>query len=348
MDIFGIILWPLRWVIEVILVAAHTGLTAIGLDFHSGWTWILSILALVLVVRSAMIPLMVKQIKSMRNMMELQPELKKIQEKYKGKRDQFSQQAMQQETMALYKRHGSSPLSGCWPMLIQMPIFFALFQVLNAANRNEAGVGLMNIELAQSFSSSEIFGARLSDVLVNADGNVSVIVLAITIIVLMVVTQFFTQFQITSQNVSQAAKESQYYRQQQMMMYILPLVMAVSGIMFPIGVMSYWMMSNIWTMGQQWWTIKNMPTPGSDAARKREERLKKQGRWDDHPDNPANKKDKDGNPVAPAPVAQREQPMSKARAKKAQQKGKGGQAGGAGGAGNAGGGAGKQDPKKKK
>ena len=322
MDIFAIILWPLRWVIEIILVGGHAGLTALGLDFNSGWTWVLSILVLVLVVRTAMIPLMLRQIKSMRGMMELQPELKKIQDKYKGKRDQFSQQAMQQEMMALYKRHGSSPLSSCWPMLIQMPIFFALFQVLNAANRNEAGVGLMSVDLAKSFSNGEIFGAPLSATLSTNGDNSAVVVTAITIIVLMVVTQFFTQFQITAQNVSQSAKESPMYRQQQIMMYVLPLIMAVTGVMFPIGVMSYWMMSNVWTMGQQWWTIRNMPTPGSEAAKKREERLRAAGKWDSHPDNPANRKDRDGNPVEPEPKGQRQQPMSKARAKK--KKGKGG------------------------
>ena len=321
MDIFGIILWPLRWVIELILVGAHSGLTALGLDFNSGWTWILSILVLVLVVRTAMIPLMLRQIKSMRGMMELQPELKKIQTKYKGKRDQFSQQAMQQEMMALYKRHGSSPLASCWPMLIQMPIFFALFQVLNAANRHEAGVGLMNAELATSFSNGDIFGARLSDTLSTNGDNPAVVAVAITIIVLMVVSQFFTQFQITAQNVSQAAKESPMYRQQKMMMYVLPLIMAVTGVMFPIGVMSYWMMSNLWTMGQQWWTIRNMPTPGSEAAKKREERLRASGKWDTHPDNPANRKDADGNPIAQKPTGQREQPMSKTRAKKKKKKG---------------------------
>ena len=316
MDILGAILWPIRWVIELVLVSAHTGLTALGMDFNSGWTWIVSILALVIVVRSAMIPLMVKQIKSMRGMMEIQPELKKIQDKYKGKRDQFSQQALQQETMALYKKHGSSPLSGCWPMLVQMPVFFALFNVLQTANRNEAGVGMMNLDLAKSFSSSEIFGAPLSSTITTANGNVAVIVLAITIIALMVITQFYTQFQITAQNVSPAAKESPFYRQQKMMMYILPLVIAVSGIMFPVGLMSYWMLSNLWTMGQQWWTIRNMPTPGSDAAKKREERLRAAGKWDSHPDNPANKKDKDGNPIVPAKPTQRQQPVSKERAKK--------------------------------
>ena len=81
------------------------------------------------------------------------------------------------------------------------------------------------------------------------------------------------------------------------------------------------MMSNLWTMGQQWWTIRNMPTPGSEAAKKREERLRASGKWDTHPDNPANRKDADGNPIAQKPTGQREQPMSKARAKKKKKKG---------------------------
>lgn len=325
MNIFDIIIWPLRWVIELILVGAHTAWTALGLPGDSGWTWVLSILIIVLVVRSAMIPLMVRQIKSMRGMMELQPELKKIQDKYKGKRDQFSQQAMQQETMALYKKHGSSPLSSCWPMLIQMPIFFALFRVLNTANHSEAGVGLMSQDHAVLLANSEIFGAPLSSVLSQANGNTSVIVVAIVLIVLMVGTQFFTQRQITSQNISEAAKASPMFRQQQMMMYLLPLVMAVSGIMFPIGLMVYWFLTNIWTTGQQWWTIRNMPTPGSDAYKKRVERLKEKGKWENHPDNPANRVVRDGKTQRQLDLeaqanggsgGQRLQPVSKNRKKK--------------------------------
>lgn len=318
MNFFDIILWPLRWVIELVLVAGHTAVTTIGMPFNSGWSWVLAILLLVLIVRSAMIPLMLRQIKSMRGMMEMQPEMQRIRDKYKGKRDQFSQQAMQQEMMALYKRNGSSPLSGCWPMLVQMPIFFALFQVLQAANRNEAGVGLMSRDLATSFSDSTIFGAKMSSVLANANGNVNIIVVAVVLIALMLITQFFTQFQITAQNVSQAAKESPMYRQQRMMMYLLPLVFAISGVMFPIGLMVYWFLTNLWTTGQQWWTIRNMPTPGSTAAKKREERLRAAGKWDDHPDNPANNKKKfdeeTGKPIVQ--TGQRQQPMSKQRAKK--------------------------------
>ena len=95
----------------------------------------LSIVGLVLVVRAALIPIFVRQIKSQRKMMEVAPQLKKIQDKYKGKKDQFSREAMQRETMELYRKAGTNPLSSCLPLLIQMPIFFSLFSVLNEAHR---------------------------------------------------------------------------------------------------------------------------------------------------------------------------------------------------------------------
>ncbi|MBE0559093.1 MAG: YidC/Oxa1 family membrane protein insertase, partial [Proteobacteria bacterium] len=106
MDIFAFfntLLWPIKWVIELILVAFHWVFSNIGLDPDSGYTWVLSIVGLVLVVRAALIPIFVRQIKSQRKMLEVAPQLKKIQEKYKGKRDQFSREAMSRETMDLYK-----------------------------------------------------------------------------------------------------------------------------------------------------------------------------------------------------------------------------------------------------
>ena len=87
---FNTLLWPIKWVIEAILVAFHTLWTAIGLDPDAGLTWVLSIVGLVLVVRAALIPIFVRQIKSQRRMLEVAPQLKKIQDKYKGKKDQFS------------------------------------------------------------------------------------------------------------------------------------------------------------------------------------------------------------------------------------------------------------------
>ena len=118
MDFLGTLLWPIKWAIELILVSFHTLGESIGLNPDAGITWVLSIVGLVLVVRAALIPIFVKQIKSQRKMMEIAPEVRKIQEKYKGKKDQLSREAMNRETMALYSKHKTSPLSGCLPLLI--------------------------------------------------------------------------------------------------------------------------------------------------------------------------------------------------------------------------------------
>src|SRR5829696_5038506 len=116
--------------------------SAIGLHPDAGITWVLSIVGLVLIVRAALIPVFVRQIRSQRKMLEVAPHLKKIQDKYKGKKDQFSREAMSRETMELYKKTGTNPLSSCLPPLLQMPSFFGLFSVLNdASTHDKAGVG---------------------------------------------------------------------------------------------------------------------------------------------------------------------------------------------------------------
>jgi YidC/Oxa1 family membrane protein insertase len=320
-DIFGTILWPFKWVIEAILVAFHSGWTAIGMNPGDGLTWILSILGLVLVVRAALIPLFVRQIKSQRKMLEIAPQLKKIQEKYKGKRDQFSREAMSRETMELYKRTGTSPFSSCLPLIAQMPIFFSLFQVLDNAQKHPeaAGIGLLSAPLAHSFGTAKLFGAPLAATLTANGGNVLVVVIAVAMIALMTASQFITQLQIMSKNVSPETMASPMYRQQKMLLYVLPLVFIFSGIAFPLGVMFYWVFSNLWTMGQQFIVIRNSPTPGSEAAKAREARLAKRA---------ARKREIAGAgadagatseaqvPPSPRTNTQRNQPVSKARAKR--------------------------------
>ncbi|MET0955565.1 MAG: membrane protein insertase YidC, partial [Cryobacterium sp.] len=212
MDLIGTILWPLKWAVELLLVAFHWLFSNFGMGYNDGITWVLSIVGLVLVVRAALIPIFVRQIKSQRKMLEVAPQLKKIQDKYKGKKDQFSREAMSRETMELYKRTGTNPLASCLPLLLQMPIFFALFSVLNDAQRSNAGgVGLLSVDLAKSFGASNLFGAPLHETIgtgVNALGaggssaDVLVVVIGITMVALMTVTQFITQLQIMSKNVS--------------------------------------------------------------------------------------------------------------------------------------------------
>ncbi|BDI24206.1 membrane protein insertase YidC [Herbiconiux sp. L3-i23] len=309
MDPISIILWPIKWVIELLLVAFHAMWSAFGLDPAAGLTWVLSIVGLVIVVRAALIPIFVRQIKSQRRMLEVAPQLKKIQDKYKGKRDQFSREAMSRETMELYRKTGTNPLSSCLPLLLQMPIFFGLFSVLNDAQNSKVGVGFLNENLARQFGDATLFGvAPLHDTFVGTS-SWEVRVVAVVMIVLMTASQFITQLQIVSKNMAPEAKNSPMFRQQRILLYILPLVFAVSGVSFPLGVMFYWLTSNFWTMGQQFLVIRNMPTPGSDAAKAREARLAKKGKL------PKGETTEAEVIVAPKP-AQRQQPVGKNRAKK--------------------------------
>jgi YidC/Oxa1 family membrane protein insertase len=306
MDIFAAILWPFKWVIEAILVTFHNVLTAFGLGTDSGLTWVLSIVGLVLVVRAALIPLFVKQIRSQRAMYVLQPDLQKIQKKYKGKSDRDSREKMAKEQMALYKKHGSSPFASCLPLLAQMPVFFSLFTTLQEAQFSKPGVGLLTRELSESFARSKFFGASLSETFLTAS-SISVQIMAAVMIVLMTGSQFITQKQIMAKNMNPDAMNSQFAQTQKIMLYLFPVIFLISGIAFPLGVLVYWLVSNFWTMGQQYVVIKRMPTPGSIAHNERQAKLLKKGKIKE--EAPAEEVE------APQPV-QRVQPVSKARAKK--------------------------------
>lgn len=316
MDIFaffGTLLWPIKWVIELILVAFHYMWTFFGLDPAAGGTWVLSIVGLVLVVRAALIPIFVRQIKSQRRMLEVAPQIKKIQDKYKGKKDQFSREAMSRETMELYKKTGTNPLSSCLPLLLQMPIFFGLFSVLNDAQHGKAGVGPLNTDLAAQFGNASLFGIAPLHESFSTASTPAVQIIAVVMVVLMTGSQFITQLQIMSKNQSAEMKASPMYRQQRILLYLLPLVFAFSGFTFPLGVMFYWLVSNFWTMGQQFLVIRNMPTPGSEAALAREARLAKRaqrkGLVEETPE---------GNTIVieEPRKPQRQQPVGKNRAKK--------------------------------
>lgn len=287
-DLIGIILWPLKWAVELMLVAWHAVFTFIGLPAAAGITWVLAIVGLVIVVRACLIPLFVKQIKSQRKMMEIAPELRKVQEKYKGKKDQLSREAMSRETMALYKKHGTSPVSGCLPLLVQMPVFFSLYSTLSSIKANAeagvGGVGPLTPELTMEFYNAKLFGvASLHDTLVGAwqtqpAGWQVTVTILVVLVVLMIASQFLTQLQIISKNLSPEAKTGQAYQMQRIMLYVLPFAFVFSGVFFPLGVVIYWFTSNIWTMVQQFLVIRNLPTPGSEAAKLREERLARRGK----------------------------------------------------------------------
>ncbi len=272
------ILQPIEWVVAWIMVQFHSLFSSIGMNPASGWTWALSIVGLVVVIRICLIPLFVKQIKASRGLQLIQPEMRKIQDKYKGKKDQASREAMSRETMELYKRTGTNPFSSCLPILLQMPIFFALFRVLNDNIVNKKPIGALTHELAAQADRSTLLGAPLSETFMHTD-IFSVKVLTIVLIVLMTASTFITQKQLMTQNMPASAMESNPFMQQQkMMLYIFPLVFAISGINFPIGVLVYWLVTNIWSMGQQFVVIRRMPAPGSPAEKALLERRARRGK----------------------------------------------------------------------
>ncbi|MEY9777948.1 membrane protein insertase YidC [Arthrobacter sp. MW3 TE3886] len=256
MDLLGTIMAPFKWLVSAMMAAFHDGLSAIGMPAASGWTWTLSIIGLVLVIRAALIPVFLKQVNVQQRMRRLQPDLKKLQDKYRGKTDPVSRQAMAQEQMAIYKAHGTNPFSACLPLLIQMPFFFALFQMLSgisaAAGQGE-GVGAMSAEQVVQFDQSTIFGAPLSASLLHGGGGspVSVWVLSIAMILAMTASQLITQRQIMARSLSDEAVATPLMAQQKVLLYSLPVVFGVGGIVFPIGVLIYWTTTNLWTMGQQ-------------------------------------------------------------------------------------------------
>jgi len=308
MDILATILWPFKWILEAILVTCHQALTFIGLPADEGYTWVISIVVLVLIVRAALIPLFVKQIRTQRTMYTMQPELQKLQKKYKGKTDRDSRERMAREQMELYKKHGSSPFASCLPLLAQMPVFFSLFSTLTEAQHSKPGVGLLTEELSHSFANSSFLGANLADTFTTPGASDSVRIIAGVMILLMSASQFITQKQIMSKNQNPAIQNSQFAQTQKIMLYAFPVIFLISGISFPLGVLIYWLVSNFWTMGQQYFVIRRMPTPGSVAHQEREARMVKKGK--------AVATEVEAVEAESETPTQRMQPVSKARAKK--------------------------------
>jgi YidC/Oxa1 family membrane protein insertase len=261
----GFIMTPLYYAISAVLVGWHN---VFGEIFGpaSGIAWVLSIIGLTLVIRAALIPLFVKQIKSSRNMQLIQPKVKELQKKYGHDRERLAQ-----ETMKLYKDSGTNPFASCLPIILQMPIFFALFGVLNNAAR-EKPKGVLTLEDAREFGESELWGVPLSGSLFDSGGQTGIIALAAFLVLAMTATTFLTQRQLMSKNMPADALTGPYAQQQKLLLYVLPVVFAVGGIAFPIGVLLYWTTSNLWTMGQQFYVIRNNPAPGTPAFAAKQER----------------------------------------------------------------------------
>jgi len=334
---FDSVLAPLEWVVAWLMVGCHTIFTAIGLPAASGLTWGLSIVGLVVAIRIILIPLFVKQIHAQRRTQLIQPEIQKIQKKYKGKTDPESRQAMSQETMALYKRTGTNPFSSCLPLLLQSPIFFALYRVLANMAGIAAGttppIGPLTPEVAAQANASTIFGAPLSatfqhtvtlvhGVAVSAPSTFNVKIVCVVMIVLMAGSQFTSMRQLMMKNMPASALDNPAAKMQKNMIYLMPLMFIFSGVTFVIGLLLYMLTTNLWTMGQQFYTIRRMPAPGSLAEKALEARRLKSGKEHKKFTIPGLTHDEEAEEVQDTPAietkpesGQRQQPKGKKRVK---------------------------------
>ncbi|WP_405030518.1 membrane protein insertase YidC [Nocardioides bizhenqiangii] len=267
---------PLYYAISAVLIGWHKLFTVLGLDPAGGASWTLSIIGLTVVIRAALIPLFVKQIKSSRNMQLIQPKVRELQKKYGHDR-----QKLAEETMKLYKEAGTNPFASCLPILLQMPIFFALFRLLDQAAKKGTAHGFLNEELAEQFGDSKLFGTiGLAESFWGASpwGNGAdsgaVMAVAAVLVLAMTATTFITQRQLMAKNMPADALTGPYAQQQKMLLYILPVAFGLGGVAFPIGVLLYWTTSNLWTMGQQFYVIRNNPAPGTPAFKAKQDRDK--------------------------------------------------------------------------
>jgi YidC/Oxa1 family membrane protein insertase len=307
----GFILNPLYNLVSGIIVLFHNLLSPL-LGEDSGVTWSLSIMGLVVVIRIVLIPLFVKQIKSQRALTALQPQMKEIQKKYKDDRQKQSE-----EMMKLYKEHKTNPLASCFPILAQAPIFFALFTVLNGiAAKTDAGVsapiarGFLKGEYLESAAQAKFFGAKISETFLGSD-DIKVKLVTVLLIFIMSATTFTTQRQLMTKGMPKMdSSNNMMLQQQKIMLYLFPVIFAISGVNFPVGVLIYWSTTNFWTWGQQYYVIKRNPTPGSPAFEELErKKAKKSGVVEPDPSDPS-------TPPIEEIKGQREQPKKKKKKKK--------------------------------
>jgi YidC/Oxa1 family membrane protein insertase len=275
-------------------------------------------MGLVVVIRIVLIPLFVKQIKSQRALTALQPHMKEIQKKYKDDRQKQSE-----EMMKLYKEHKTNPLASCLPILAQAPIFFALFTVLNGiAAKTPEGVaapiarGFLKGEYLESAAQAKFFGAKISETFLGSD-DIKVKLVTVLLIFLMSATTFTTQRQLMTKGMPKMdSSNNMMLQQQKIMLYLFPLIFAISGVNFPVGVLIYWSTTNFWTWGQQYYVIKRNPTPGSPAFEELErKKAKKKGEvlpFDGIEGNTIEGE----NPGAEEVKGQRNQPKKKKKKKK--------------------------------
>ncbi|RSX52147.1 60Kd inner membrane protein [Bifidobacterium goeldii] len=269
------ILTPVEWLQTWIMKLMHDFLVMLGMN-PVGVSWVVSIIFLVLFVQACIFPLFYKQMKSMRKLQALQPKMQRIQNKYKGKKDQASKEAMQREMMKLYQDNDANPAGSCLPLLIQSPVFMAMFYTLSAIPYIASGVreeplGAFDQATAQQFTQTDVFGiVSVTDNFTSADMGGKVVIGVF--VALMCFCLWFTTYFSMKRNTNPEAMVGQAATMQKSMLWLFPIMYIFSGIAMPFAVLVYWLTNNVCNLARTIWQVSAFPTPGSPAAKDKEVR----------------------------------------------------------------------------
>jgi YidC/Oxa1 family membrane protein insertase len=232
----------------------------------TNWDWILAIVFLVITVRIILFPLFVKQIKSQRAMQTLQPQVKELQQKHKGDRE-----TLQKELMELYRREKANPLMGCLPIFLQIPVFISLFWILrrlNPTRTSKTDLYTWTHEQFHSASLAELFGAPIASQFFDDDfgrfaeldaNQLTVRIVTGVLVIIMMVTTHLTAKQMILK--TGWATDPTQLMMQRLMVWGFPLMLLFSGAFFPIGVIIYWVVQNVFSLVQQQWVLRKYPPP---------------------------------------------------------------------------------------
>lgn len=274
------LLTPIEWVLAWVMNIFHWVFVNVFQMPEVGASWILSVIFLTIFVQACIFPVFYKQMKSMRKMQGIQPQIIKIQNKYKGKNDPASREAMSRETMKLYQDNHVNPMGSCAPSLVQMFVFMSLYYVLMVVGQISSGVrkdafGPITLDVAHQFEQSSFFGLKLSQsffgsnlgsfVQSTAADTLGKAILVVCIIY-MCFSLFYMQYYNFRRNTPTAMQGTQQMKMQKSMMYIFPIMYIFSGATLPFAFLLYWMTNNTCNMLRSIWQVRHFPTPGSPAA----------------------------------------------------------------------------------
>jgi YidC/Oxa1 family membrane protein insertase len=243
----------------------------------------LAIILLTLAVRVLLLPLSIKQTRSMREMQRIQPEIKRLQAKYKGNR-----QKMNEEMMALYKEHNVNPFGGCLPLIMQFPVLIGLFYVIRTplkymgysvtTGKPLPVSGLMetvqNSALAHALKDMPLEVHRFLGIRLDCSSSAAIsgadpsgvgavcghgFVWALPYLVLVVLMGVTTWYQQKQMQASRGAADNTQAQQMQLFTRIMPAMLMFFAFNFPAGVVMYWLTTNVWTIAQQRIVLRAVP-----------------------------------------------------------------------------------------